>query len=321
MSLPYSILKVFFTEKHKITELYEKNGKKADKSEKLIQDLIEHNLSTIFPNLEFLATEHTFDKLRPDSIAFDNKINSFVIIEYKNVKHKGLVDQGMSYYNLVQKQKASFVLLYQDIKEKILNRKNVHWDKTKIIFIAPEFTEHQRRSTQDSSVSLPIELYKISKWDNGIILLDTIGGKKDKKIADKIKLGNKEPSEYSEDAYLIGEYDTAVPSEQTRKIYFKMKNLILSTFSGIEYKQKSKYVKFYSKKNNSVICTIEVQKDKLKLSYSVSEKNIIPINSFVRDMTGIGHLGLGNYMSKIKTETDIEKAIPLIEKAYNFNVK
>ena len=314
-------MKVFLVENHNITELYEKNGKKADKSEKLIQDLIEHNLSTIFPDLEFLATEHPIDKLRPDSIAFNNKLNSFVIIEYKNVKHKGLVDQGMSYYNLVQKQQASFVLLYQDIKEKILNRKNVHWDKTKIIFIAPEFTEHQRRSTQDSSVSLPIELYKISKWDNGIILLDTIGGKKDKKITDNIKLENRKPNEYSETAYLNGEYGTPIPSKQTREIYFKIKNSILNIFSDTEYIQKKKYVKFYLKTNDSAICTLTVQKNSLRLSYSVLEKDIIPMSSFVRDMTGIGHSGLGNYVSEIKTEIDIEKAIPLIEKSYNFNVK
>jgi len=31
--------------------------------------------------------------------------------------------------------------------------------------------------------------------------------------------------------------------------------------------------------------------------------------------------GIGNYMSEIKTNEDIEKAIPLIEKVYNFKVK
>lgn len=39
------------------------------------------------------------------------------------------------------------------------------------------------------------------------------------------------------------------------------------------------------------------------------------------DMTGKGHWGIGDYMSEIKTNEDAEKAIPIIEKVYNFKVK
>ena len=314
-------MKVFQTKNDRIIELHKIGGKKADDNEKLVQMLIEHNLSTIFPSLEFLTTEYQIDNLRPDSIAFDNDRNSFVIIEYKNVKHKGVVDQGMSYYKLLQEKKENFVLLYHKIKGEVLDTdKDVNWDETRVIFISPEFTEHQRRASQ--SVSLPIELYEISKFDNGITLLNKIEDKKDTSSKGKTKSSTFiRIDEYSEDDYLEGKHETQIPSEQTKDVYYKLKNFILDTFSDIEYKQKKKYAGFYSKKDGSAICTVEVLKNRLKLCYSVTKKDVVPVNSFVINMTGKGHWGIGNYMSEIKTNEDIEKAIPLIEKVYNFKVK
>ena len=127
-------------------------------------------------------------------------------------------------------------------------------------------------------------------------------------------------SEYSEEEYLEGKYETQAPNESTKSLFYKFKNRILDTVS-VESKQKKKYVGFYSKKDGSAICTIEVLKTKLRLSYSTTKKGIIPVDSFVKDYTEKGHWGVGNYLSEITNETDIQKAMPLIEKVYNFKVK
>ena len=314
-------MKVFQIKNDKLTEFNETGGKRVDDNEKLIQSMIEKNLSTVFPSLDFLTTEHTIDNLRPDSIAFDNDRKSFVIIEYKNVKHKGVVDQGMSYYKLLQEKKENFVLLYHKIRGKILDaEKDVNWDENRIIFISPEFTEHQKRASQ--SLDLPIELYTIAKFENGIILLDKIETKNNFISKEKIKSTSIiRLDEYSEDDYLEGKYDTQRPNESTKLLFYKLKNKILDTFSEIESKQKKKYVGFYSKKDGSAICTIEVLKVRLKLCYSTTKKGIVPVDSFVTDMTGKGHWGIGYYLSEITNESDIQKAMPLIEKVYNIKVK
>ena len=313
-------MKVFQIKNDKLTEFNETGGKKVDDNEKLIQSMIEKNLSTVFPSLDFLTTEHTIDNLRPDSIAFDNDRKSFVIIEYKNVKHKGVVDQGMSYYKLLQEKKENFVLLYHKIRGKILDAENdVNWDENRIIFISPEFTEHQKRASQ--SLDLPIELYTIAKFENGIILLDKIETKNNFISKEKIKSTSIiRLDEYSEDDYLEGKYDTQRPNESTKSLFYKFKNKILDTFS-VESKQKKKYVGFYSKKDGSAICTIEVTKTKLKLCYSITKKGIIPVDSFVKDYSLKGHWGIGYYLSEITNESDIQKAMPLIEKVYNIKVK
>ena len=43
-------------------------------------------------------------------VAFDNELNSFVIIEYKLDKNNALTDQGYSYLNTMMNNKSKFVL-------------------------------------------------------------------------------------------------------------------------------------------------------------------------------------------------------------------
>lgn len=295
-------------------------GKKEFDDEKVIQNLIERNLSTVFPSLEFLTSELTIGGLRPDSIAFDNDRNSFVVIEYKNVKHKGVIDQGMSYRKLVMERLGEFVLLYHKIKGKVLDPEvDVNLDETRVVFISPTFTVHQKRAIQGHD--LPIELYEIAQYENKIITLNkieqesTTSEKKSKSRA-IVRL-----EEYSEDDYLEGKYETQIPLEQIKSLFFKLKNRILDTFPEIESKQKKKYVGFYSKKDGSAICTIEVKKTNMNLCYSTTKKNVVPVTSFVKDWMGKGHWGIGNYMSEIKNEGDVDEAIPMIEKVYNFKIK
>lgn len=314
-------MKVFQNKNDQVTELHELSGKKVDDNEKLLQNLIENNLSTIFPSLEFLTTEYQIDGLRPDSVAFDNDRNSFVIIEYKNVKHKGVVDQGISYYRLLDENKEKFVLLYHKLKGKILDvNEDVNWDETRIIIISPEFSEHQRRAGQSND--LPIELYEISRYDNGIIVLNKIESKKDGSIKIKTKsISTTRLSEYSEEEYLSGNYTKNSPTQLTIKLYHSLKNKILDNFSDIEVEQKKMYVGFYSKKDGSSLCTLVVTANYVEVSYAIRIKNALPTSDFVEYMVypdgkRKGHWGLGDYVSKLYDENGVEKAFSNIEKVH-----
>ena len=81
------------------------------KNERELQRLTENNLEELF-GLKFVATEFQVDNLRIDTLAFNEETNSFVIIEYKNVKNYSVIDQGYSYLSLLLNNKAEFVLKY-----------------------------------------------------------------------------------------------------------------------------------------------------------------------------------------------------------------
>jgi len=318
-------MKIFQLKSGKVSELKEtkEKGKPFD-YEKTIQTLVENNLGEIFPGLEFIKTEHQIDELRPDTIAFDIEKKSFVIIEYKNVLNKSVVDQGISYYQLLQEKREAFVLLYNKIKGILYDMDEVNWDETRIIFISPYFTIHQVKA--GGYAGLPIELYEIRKYEDDFITLNKIETKvgisipaterQKKKSKTAIIIG-----EYNEDDYLSGKYDTQIPTTQTRYLYERLKAEILRNFDKVEQKQKKKYVGFYSKEDGSALCTIEVRKHKIMLTYSTIKKDIVPLSDFVRDVSKIGHWGVGHFQSEIKREDDITKTLPLIRRVYEAKIR
>jgi len=318
-------MKIFQYKMGKFAELKDnKEHGKYFNYEKAIQELIENNICVIFNGLEFVKSEYQIDDLRPDTIAFDVERKSFVIIEYKNVANKSVIDQGISYYQLLQEKKEAFVLLYNKEKGKLYNVEEINWDETRVIFIAPSFTVHQVKAS--GYVGLPIELYEIKKFEDEIIILNKIENKSTPLIVSASKKKTKIKSsivitEYNEDDYLSGKYDTQMPTTQTRYLYERLKAEILRNFDKLEQKQKKKYVGFYSKEDGSAVCTVEVRKHKIMLTYSTIKKGIVPLSDFVRDVSKIGHWGVGHFQSEVKNEEDIKKSLPLIQKVYELKVK
>ena len=114
-------MRIFQSRDNNLVEISEeKNRGKHFGLEKEIQSIVENNLDTVFSGLEFVETEFQIDDLRPDTIAFDTEKKSFVIIEYKKGENDSLIDQGVSYYELLRDRKEAFLLHYNKKKNKRL---------------------------------------------------------------------------------------------------------------------------------------------------------------------------------------------------------
>lgn len=102
--------------------------------EKEIQNLFENNLSLI-SDFIFVKSEFSIKNRRIDTLAFDPKNKYFVIIEYKRNKNYNVIDQGVSYLNLMLEYKAEFIIEYNESLNKNLKRKDVdYWSQSKVIF-------------------------------------------------------------------------------------------------------------------------------------------------------------------------------------------
>lgn len=314
------MLKIFKFNSAKFIELQIKDFD----TERILQNIIEKDLSIFFDGLEFLTSEFQINDLRPDTVAFDNEKNTFVIIEYKKVKNKQVMDQGATYYRLLKEHKENFVLLYNRLKNKQYDVTKFNWDEIYVIFLSPEFTKYQIGA---SGIGLPVQLFKIRQYQDGLLSLERIEDKMNE--GDKLSLSPKSKStksyvrldEYDEEDYLSGKYKTGNASDKTRELYSKIKRRILDTFEDLELRQKKAYVGFYSIENDSCICTLDVAKSKIKLTYSItSAKKLLQPSNFIRDVTNIGIFGVGHYQSEIKTESDLEKAMPFIQKVYDYKM-
>ena len=280
--------------------------------ERIIQNLVEKNLNSIFSGLDFIETEFQIDDLRPDTIAFDTEKKSFVIIEYKNVENQSLIDQGASYYQLLQDRKENFVLLYNKKKNQTFDVSDINWDETRVIFISPQYTKYQKRAS--SFHGLPIELYEIRKYQDDIITLNRIG---DSTVKDTEKTRSvTRLSEYVEEDYLDGKYHKQYPTENTKRLWNQLKEIIEETFEDVEFRQKKIYGGYYLRDGGSSVCTLEALKNKIVLCYSTSNMSLLEPSEFVIDVSNKGHHGIGSFQSSIESAEDVSKAIPIISKVY-----
>ena len=182
--------------------------KSAFKTEKEMQKLVESNLPMLF-NLEYVRSEYALGNLRVDTLAYDSENKCFAIIEYKNDRNFSVIDQGYSYLALLLNNKADFTLEYNEKMKKGLRKDDLDWSQSRVIFISPEFTKYQKGAINFRD--LPIELWEISVYENGMVLIDSIttpeGSESIEKISprgESFKEVSREIKVYSEQDFLNG---------------------------------------------------------------------------------------------------------------------
>jgi len=282
---------------------------KSFKLEKDIQKIVESNLEQI-SGYKFIKSEFTIKSNRIDTLAFDEENCSFVIIEYKRDRNYSVVDQGVSYLNLMLEYKADFIIEYNESQKKNLKRTDVDWSQSKVIFIAPSFTDFQRQSSNFKD--LPIELWEIKQFENNIIVINPIKksqsapsikqvqGKADSNIS-KV---TKEIKVYTEEDHLNGK------SDEVKELYDTFKTAILNLSSNIEISAKKLYVAFKKEKN---IAYIHIQQKSLKIWINVHKGELDDSKHLAKDVSNIGHWGHGDYEINVSDTKNIEYIMSLIK--------
>jgi predicted transport protein len=212
------------------------------KLEKDMQNLVEKNIEEIFW-LEFICTEFQLNSLRIDTLAFDQENNSFVIIEYKRWSSYSVIDQWFSYLSLALNNKADFVQELGKNKKKFIDKSEIDWSQTKIIFIADNFTRYQKESINFKD--LPIELYELKNFNNWSIILNPI---KTSENAESIKTVTKLEPELDEINKELKVYDLDSlfwkDWEISKEMYEELKDFVLNLDWNLKQKINKHYIWF-----------------------------------------------------------------------------
>ena len=295
------------------------------KLEKDIQALVEKNTESIF-ELDFIESEFRVEKYRIDTLCFDLENNSFVIVEYKKGSSYSVVDQGMTYLQLMLNNKADFLLRLSQHKGKVLEMKDVDWSQSKIIFVAESFNSYQKDSVNFDN--LPFELWEIKRFTNNTIVFnkhksnsnESIGSFTDGKKTTVLNDINKEVKVYAEQDHTSKTNDIILTKWE------ELKELMIE-LSGTELISKKSYISLMLE--NKTVAYFEFQKSSIKVIFSrgvlgqtgSKSKNFFTIDdpkniTEEKSWTWKGGAQGKEYKVSLLKDTDIDYIMFLIKQKY-----
>jgi len=282
------------------------------KLEKDIQKLFEQNLELI-TNLRLIKSEFTIKSNRIDTLAFDEESNAFVIIEYKRNQNYSVVDQGVSYLNLMLEYKADFIVEYNETQNENLKRNDIDWSQSKIIFVSTSFTDFQKQSSNFKD--LAIELWEIKHFENDVIVINQI---KKSKSAPSIKQvqqnDNSEISKVSKEIKVYTEEDhLQSKNDDVKELYEIYKEAILNLGNDTDIKPKKQEIGFISK--GKIFTDVCILKTSLKFWINLKRGQLDDRKNISRDVSSIGHWGNGDYEIVVSDTKDLEYIMSLIKQA------
>jgi len=300
-------MNLFTNHKNQLASLKEK----PFKLEKEIQNLFEANLANLTA-LQFIKSEFTIKSNRIDTLAFDTESNAFVIIEYKRSQNYSVIDQGVSYLNLMLEYKADFIVEYNETQKGNLKRTDVDWSQSRIIFVSPSFSDFQKQSSNFKD--LAIELWEIKQFENDVLFINPI--KKSKSAPSIKQVQNNDESEISKITQEIKVYTEEdhlnTATEEIVELYETFKNAIQNLTDDIEIAPKKLYIAFKKNKN---IADIVLLKKGLKIFINLKKGQLDDPKNLMKDVSETGHWGNGDYELVVNNSTNLEYIMSLVKQA------
>ena len=299
-------MKIFTSKKGQLSQLKQQKFK----LEKDIQRLFEENL-TLLSGYIFIRSEFSIKNSRIDTLAFDPETQAFVIIEYKRQQNSSVVDQGISYLNLMLEYKADFIVEYNEKQKFPLKRNDVDWSQSKVIFVSPAFNDFQIQATNFKD--LPIELWEVNRFDNDIITLNIINKSKSAPNIKAVSNEKREELSILKEIKVYQESDhLADKTDFIQELYEDFKQGILNLDPDIEINTRKLYIAFKKDRN---IADIRIQQKNLKIWINLPYGELDDPKNLAKNVSNTGHWGNGDYEIAVESTQYLEYIMSLIKQA------
>ncbi|AIB45896.1 DUF5655 domain-containing protein [Haemophilus influenzae] len=299
-------MKIFTSKKGQLSQLKQQKFK----LEKDIQRLFEENL-TLLSGYIFIRSEFSIKNSRIDTLAFDPETQAFVIIEYKRQQNSSVVDQGISYLNLMLEYKADFIVEYNEKQKVPLKRNDVDWSQSKVIFVSPAFNDFQIQATNFKD--LPIELWEVNRFDNDIITLNIINKLKSAPNIKAVSNEKREELSILKEIKVYQESDhLADKTDFIQELYESFRQAILNLDQNIEINVRKLYIAFKKDRN---IADIRIQQKNLKIWINLPYGELDDPKNLAKNVSNTGHWGNGDYEIAVESTQYLEYVMSLIKQA------
>lgn len=282
----------------------------ASDLEKPLQSLIETNLEPLL-GVKFLASEYSTGKThggRIDTLGLDEN-NSPVILEYKRSLNENVINQGLYYLDWLMDHKAEFWKLCVERHGKDLADK-IDWTGPRLICIASDFTKYDEHAVQQ--INRNIELLRYRKFGEEMLLLELVNAVSATEATTAPTRTGRGSATTGTDKPFAQAIEDALPI--IRELYAAVKDFTFTLGDDVQLKELRVYVAFTRLKN---FACVVANKGTLTLVLKLNPDTVQLEPGFSRDVRQIGHWGTGDLELVMRTFDDLEKAKPLIRRAYD----
>ncbi|GHF27204.1 transporter [Streptomyces mashuensis] len=266
--------------------------------ERHLQELVERNMET-FLQVRFLASEYSTGPRhggRIDSLGLDEN-GAPVIIEYKRGQDAGVINQGLFYLSWLIDHKAEFQHL---VRERLgaAAAARVLWSDPRLICIAENFTRYDVHAIGE--IQRTIDLVRYTYFGNDLLALEPV-------------------------AFVAGRggqtrrhRTVAIPAQPRRGAVEELRSaldeILISLGDDVAQVARKQYCAYRRLRNFA--CVSRTHKQQLLVYVNTDPREVDLIPGFTRDVTDIGHHGTGSLELRLRSEKDLERAVPFFRLGY-----
>ncbi|WP_269857993.1 DUF5655 domain-containing protein [Streptomyces sp. RPT161] len=281
--------------------------------ERDLQRRIEAGMEAML-GIRFLASEYPtgpWHRGRVDSLGLDEN-GTPVVIEYKKASHAGVVSQAVSYLSWLKSARHEFHAL---VKERLGDdaAESIDWRTPRVVCIASDFYQHDRIAVRELGKRIDLVRYRL--FDGGLLsllLVESVSGSaepvSEPSLPDRGVLPSAGGGGRTVLATLYG-----APSS-LRALYDELHE-VLTASGEVEVEAKLHYIA-YRRMVNVACVQFRPAQSAIVVYLKLDPDSIDLEDGFTRDMRGVGHHGTGDLQVRITSAAALEKATPLIQRAF-----
>lgn len=283
-----------------------------------LQRRIEAGMESML-GIRFLASEYPtgpWHRGRIDSLGLDEN-GAPALIEYKKGADSGVLSQAVSYLSWLDSAHHEFEAL---VKEKLGSEaaESIDWRNPRMVCIAAGFSHHDRVAVHRLRERIDLVRYRV--FEGGLLsllLIESTPGSM-RPISNRRQSREREgmAGAASKDGKTSAQASATVGAIPgcLQDLYAELDEA-LTAWGDVEVAQLQHYIAYrrmvnvasviFRPKHGAILIYLKIDPDTVELE-----------DGFSRDMRGIGHLGTGDLEVRLASAADLEKAGPLIRRAF-----
>ncbi|MFI1718879.1 DUF5655 domain-containing protein [Streptomyces litmocidini] len=266
--------------------------------------------------IRFVASEYAtgpWHRGRIDTLGLDEN-GSPVVIEFKKGSDSGVLSQAVSYLSWLRSAQHEFEALVR----KVLGAEaaeSIDWRRPRMVCIAAGFSHHDRVAVQWLPERIDLVRYRV--FEGGLLSLLLVDSSPCSPSA-----VSSQRSRVRDAVVGSAPAAPATPSpagaglvpECLRDLYAALDEA-LTAWGEVEVAPLRHYIA-YRRLVNVASVIFRPKHEAILLYLRLDPDTVALEEGFTRDMRGVGHLGTGDLEVRLASAADLEKAAPLIRRAF-----